>query len=171
MWRSKKFIIATSALVAVLLAGSIGAVALAADNEDKSQPGPRCRPPLPLEKVCEIYQQKTGVAIDCDVLKEAFAQVAAEMRLKARQDRLKMRTEAMQNRLQELVREGKITQEQAEAIKKWWESRPSILTQEQAEALKKWWEARPDVPLGFGPKNRGGFPCFPGKGWPCPPAK
>ncbi len=168
MWRGKKFIIATSVLGVALLAGSIGAAALAADNGDYSQPEPGYRPPLPLERVCEVYQQKTGVAIDCAALKEAIAQVASEMRLKARQDRLKLRTEAMQNRLQELVREGKITQEQAESLQRWWESRPDIPTREQTEALKKWWESRPDVPLGFGPKNRGGLP---GKGWPCSPAE
>ncbi|MBM3118483.1 MAG: hypothetical protein FJ006_02860 [Chloroflexi bacterium] len=178
MWRSKKFIIG-AVLVAVLLTGSIGAVALAADNGDDSQP--KARSGALLDKVCEIYNANPDRPgdIDCALLKAAFAQAASEMRPKvmqnrpkmgaeAMQDRPKMDSEAMQDRLQSLVNEGKITQEQADALQGWWDSRPNVPTQEQADAFKKWMEARPDVPFGFGLKDRGGFP---GKGGPCAPAE
>jgi len=183
MWRSKKFIIA-AVLAAVLLAGSIGGVVLAADNGDDSQPKARCG--ALLDKVCEIYNanpDKPG-DIDCALLKDAFAQAASEMRPKALQNRGEMKPEdmpnrpemgpeAMKNRLQSLVDEGKITQEQARALQEWWEARPNVPTQEQADALKKWMEARPDVPVGFGfPGGHGGFPHPPGMGRPpCAPSE
>ncbi|MBM4445740.1 MAG: hypothetical protein FJ023_00060 [Chloroflexi bacterium] len=163
MWRSKKFIIFT-VLAAVLLAGSIGGIALAADNGDDNQPKARCG--ALLDRVCEIYQQNTGTTIDQEALKEAFAQATSEMRPEVMQNRPKMGAEAMQDRLQNLVNEGKITQEQAKALQEWWEARPSVPTQEQADALKKWMEAKPDVPVGFGFPGHGGFP---GKGGPCVP--
>jgi hypothetical protein len=124
MWRSKKFII-IAVLTTVILAGSIGGVVLAADSGDDSQPEARYESLL--DRVCEIYQEKTGVTIDQEVLKDAFAQAQGEMRVAV-----------MENRLQYLVEEGKITQE-------------------QADELQEWLEARPDIPAGFGFKGHGGF--------------
>ncbi|MBM3142634.1 MAG: hypothetical protein FJ005_06270 [Chloroflexi bacterium] len=170
MWRSKKFII-VAVLAAVLLSGSIGAVALAADNGDDSQPKARCG--ALLDRVCEIYQQKTGDVIDQEVLKEAFAQAQREMR-----------EEALDNYLKNLVAQGKITQEQADQYKNWQQSRPDteqfrqqlkVWQQERPgipPELKEWQEERPDVPLGFGPRGHGGFPGmgrFPGWAGPCMP--
>ena len=151
MWRSKKFIL-VAVLAVVLLAGSIGGVALAADNGDDSQPKARCGDML--ERVCEIYEQNTAVVIDQEALKDAFAQVRGEMRPEAPQNRPKMEPEAMmKDHLQNLVDEGKITQE-------------------QADALQEWWEARPDVPVGFGfPGGHGGFHPAPGMGGPYAPAE
>ena len=167
MWRSKKLITA-AVLVAVLLVGGIGGIAFAQTGSgDDGQPKDRCG--ALLDKVCEIYNANPDRPgdIDCALLKAAFAQAASEMRPKvmqnrpkmgpeAMQDRPKMDPEAMQDRLQNLVNEGKITQE-------------------QAKALQEWWEARPDLPLGFGPRGHGGFPRmggFPGGAGPCiPPDK
>jgi len=129
MWRSKKFIIVT-VLVVVLLAGGIGGIALAqTDNGANNQPkAPR---EDILGRVCAIYQQKTGVAIDQEALKAAFAQAQSDMQ-----------KEREQARLQDMVKQGKITQE-------------------QADAFQKWWDARPDIPFGFGPElgpgAHGGF--------------
>ena len=137
MWRSKKFIIIAVSVV-VLLAGSIGGVALAAGNGDDSQP--KALGTDLLEKVCTIYQQKTGVAIDQAALKDAFAQARNEIQ-----------KELEQARLQDMVKQGKITQE-------------------QADQFQKWWESKPDVP--FGPPGPGMFPRhggFPGRGGPCAP--
>ena len=137
MWRSKKFIVI--ALVAgVLIIGGISGVALAADNVDDNQP--KARYGAMLDKVCEIYNANPDRPgdVDCDILKAAFDE--------ARQS---MQTEAMQNHLQNLINEGKITQE-------------------QVDALKEWRDARPDAPNIFGFKGRGGFH---GMGGPCAPAE
>ena len=121
MFKSKRFIVGM-VLVAVILAGSIGGVVLAADSGDgDSVP----RHEAMLDRVSEIYQQNTGVAIDQEALKDAFAQAQDEGR-----------TETMQSRLQTLVEEGKITQEQAD------------------EKLN-WLEQKPDMPAGFGFKGQG----------------
>ena len=149
MWRSKKFIIIVAVVAAVVLVGGIGGIAYA-QNSDDSQPKARCG--AMLDKVCEIYQEKTGVAIDQEALKDAFMQAAGEMRPEGLQKPPKMGPEAMQDRLQNLVTEGK-------------------LTQEQLDALQEWWDSKPDVP--FGPPGPGMFHKhggFPGMGGPpCAP--
>ena len=53
------------------------------------------------------------------------------------QARQEIYEEAFINRLNEAVVEGRITQEQADEIIKWWEQRPD-------DAIIKWWEQRPD---------------------------
>jgi len=132
MWRNKKVII-VAVLTIALLAGSIGGVVLAADDGDNSQP--KAQGGDILEKVCAIYQQNTGVAIDQEALKAAFAQAQSEMQ-----------KEREQARLQGLVEQGK-------------------LTQEQADKYLEWWQSRPDVPFGFpghgGFRGAGGPPCAP----------
>jgi len=132
MWRNKKFII-VALLTIALLAGSIGGVVLAADDGNNSQP--KAQGVDILEKVCAIYQQKTGVAIDQEALKAAFVQAQGEMQ-----------KEREQARLQSLVEQGK-------------------LTQEQADKYLEWWQSRPDVPFGFpghgGFRGAGGPPCAP----------
>ena len=128
----KLIIIAVS--VAVLLVGSIAGVVLAAGNGDDNQS--KAQGEDLLAKVCTIYQQKTGVAIDETALKDAFAQAESEMQA-ARE----------QARLQDLVTQGKITQD-------------------QAEQYLKWWQSRPNLPAGFGFGGPGGFP---GRGGPCAP--
>jgi hypothetical protein len=131
MWRSKKFVLAV-VLVVVIVAGSIGGVVLAADNGDGSQTETRCE--ALLDRACEIYEQQTGVAIDQEVLKDAFVQAQDEMQ-----------SEALQNYLDKLVEQGKITQEEAD----------EYLT---------WWQAKPDISIGFG--LRGHSRLF-GMGGPC----
>ena len=141
MWRSKKLIIGV-VLAVVIVAGSIGGVVVAADNGDDSQPEAKYQ--ALLDRICAIYQEKTGVAIDSQVLKDSFAQAQNELRI-----------EALQNRLQNLVEQEKITQQ-------------------QADDYLEWQQARPDVPFGFGHgvfRVRGrmhgfGVPCL-----PCPPTE
>jgi hypothetical protein len=128
MRRSKKFIILT-VLGTVVLVGSITGVVLA-QNGDNSQP--ELGPEALLERACTIYEDNTGVAIDSQELEKALAQAQSEMR-----------AEALQNRLQSLVGEGKITQE-------------------QADQYLEWWQSKPDVPAGFGFRGSG----FPGMGGP-----
>jgi hypothetical protein len=113
MWRSKKFIIIT-AIVVVALVGTIGGVALAQGNgDDNTQPG--ANQAALLQKVCDIYQANTGVTINADDLQTAFTQAQSQMR-----------DEALQNYLQGLVSSNKLTQDQADAYLKWWESRPDV---------------------------------------------
>jgi hypothetical protein len=68
-----------------------------------------------LDKVCAIYEENTGVALDSGQLKAALEQARSEM-----QD------ETLQNWLQGLVDKGKITQEEADQYLTWWQSRPDV---------------------------------------------
>jgi hypothetical protein len=120
--RSKKFIMVTT-LAAVVLVGSITGAVLA-QNDDDSQP--EARHGALLKRVCLIYEDNTGVAIDSEALKDAFAQARSEML-----------DEVLQNRLQSLVDEGTITQDEAD---QWTE----------------WWQSKPDVPVRFGFRGRCG---------------
>lgn len=80
---------------------------------NESQPGDQCE--ALLSKVVTIYEENTGVTIDVEQLKAAYTQAQAEMQ-----------TEALQSRLQDLVTQGKITQEQADEYMAWWNSKPDI---------------------------------------------
>ena len=123
MWRSKKFII-IAVLAAVILTGSIGSVALAAANGDDSQPGALFD--TLWGKVAVILQGE-GVDVTPEQLKAAFTEAKGELW-----------TEAMQNRLQNRVEQGQITQE-------------------QADELQGWWQAKPEFPAGIGFRGHGGF--------------
>jgi hypothetical protein len=130
----KSIIIAIS--VAVLLVGSIAGMVLAQGNNENGQSQPQGEDLL--AKVCTIYQQNTGVAIDETALKTAFTQAQNELQLAHEKAQL-----------QNMVEQGKITQD-------------------QADKYLNWWQSRPNMPFGFG----GGFHAgFPGRGGPCvPPA-
>ncbi len=68
-----------------------------------------------LDRACAIYEENTGVAIDPEQLQVALDQARSEM-----QD------EALKSWLQNLVDEGKITQEEADQYLEWWQARPDI---------------------------------------------
>jgi hypothetical protein len=114
MWSSKKFII-IMVVAAVLAIGSIGGIVLAQGNGDEGVNQPEAQQATLLERVCEIYQDNTGTAINADDLQSAFAQAQSEVQ-----------AAALQNYLQNLVDNGKITQEQAQALQEWWQSRPDV---------------------------------------------
>lgn len=136
MWRSKKFIVIV--LAAVLVVGSSVGVMLAADDGNGSLP--KAQHAALLDRVCAIYEENTGTTIDQQALQDAFAQARNEMR-----------EEALDKYLQKLVDKGKITQQQADQYKEWWQSKPDIQL------------PRPPRP-GFGGDHG---PCFGGR--PCPP--
>jgi hypothetical protein len=147
MWSTKKFII-VMAIAATLAIASVGGVVLAQGNEEENDQ-PEAQHAALLERVCEIYEDNTGTAIDADDLQTAFTQAQNEIR-----------EEALQNRLQGLVDDGKITQEQADELLEWWEARPE------------------DLPFGFAPMFSGmgghvmmhrGFGGPGGSGPPSPP--
>jgi uncharacterized membrane protein len=124
--RLNKKLIIIAVSVAVLLVGSVAGVVLAAGNSDANQS--KAQGEELLTKVCTIYQQKTGVAIDETALKDAFTQAESEAQLAREQARLK-----------DLVTQGKITQD-------------------QADQYLNWWQSRPNLPAGFGFGGSGGFP-------------
>ena len=106
-------------LVSVLLIGGItGGVIAAADSNSgatAAQNQTTNRLQDLLGRACAIYQENTGVAINSDQLKEALDQAQSELR-----------EEALQSRLQNLVENGNITQEEADNYLQWWQSRPDI---------------------------------------------
>ncbi len=102
MWRSKKFIL-IAALVALVLVGSIAGVTLAqTGSTDNATSGKTL-----LGRAAAI------LGIDQQKVKDAFSQAQREMR-----------EEALDSYLQNLVDQGKITQEQADQYKNWWQSKP-----------------------------------------------
>ena len=146
----RKKLIITGLLAGVLLVGSIGGAALAqTGSTDNTTSGKSL-----LGRVATI------LGIEQQTLEDAFAQARSEMR-----------DEALDNYLQKLVNEGKITQEQADQYKAWWQSRPDIepFRQQMREwqqarpslpdEFKEWHEARPDLPFpgGFGRSGEHGI--------------
>jgi uncharacterized membrane protein len=117
MWKRKWFI--PVVVVSVLLIGGIvGGVVVAGNNsssttEEQSQITDRFQ--ALLDRVCAIYEENTGVAIDPEQLKESLDQARSEIR-----------EEALESWLQNLVEEDKITQEEADQYLEWWQSRPDI---------------------------------------------
>ena len=109
--KMKVFLGVAAVTLAVVMV--FGGVALADDEGDGSQPGALFG--ALWEKVCSIYEQKTGVVLDQEALTDAFAEAKGEMR-----------TETRRNCLQGLVEQGKITQEQADELEAWWDARPDV---------------------------------------------
>jgi hypothetical protein len=69
-----------------------------------------------LERVCEIYEEQTGVAIDLKALKDAFNQA-----------RVDIQAEAVERHLEYLVKQELITQEEADEFMGWWLAKPDML--------------------------------------------
>jgi hypothetical protein len=113
MWKSKKVFLLSALAIAMLISSIAAGVTLAQSGGGS---GAQAGNDTALwDKVCEIYQENTGVALDADQLKAAYTQAQTEMQ-----------AEALQSRLQNLVTQGKITQEQADQYLQWWNSKPDI---------------------------------------------
>jgi hypothetical protein len=115
--RKRKWLIPV-VLSVVLIGGITGGMIAAADNGSSStvaQNQTADQYQAFLDRACAIYQENTGVAIDSGQLKDALDQAQSELQ-----------EEALESRLQNLVDEGKITQEQADQYLTWWQSRPDI---------------------------------------------
>jgi len=163
MWRRKKLIIVAVLAATVLLVGGIGTVAFAeTGSADNATSGKTLS-----ARVAAI------LGIDQQTVEEAFAQAKSEMQ-----------AEALDSRLQKLVDLGKITQEEADQYKAWYQAKPDMAPFQQQlkewkqekpgmpPELKEWKQAKPDAPLfgrfgshGFrsGGKKWGGERCFGGK--------
>jgi hypothetical protein len=131
----------SSVLAVTMVVGSAGVV-LADDGQNSQGKAGGL-----LARVAQILN------IDVQKLKDAFTQALTEMR-----------TERQNTGLQNLVSSGKLTQEQADQLKTWLDSRPSDvpfvgakgldallkngkITQQQYDAYQAWLKAKPDVPL------------------------
>ena len=126
MWRKKKFIIAAVLATVVLLGVGVAGGSVLAQDGNECENQPQYQREALLDRVCAIYEENTDTTIDQEELKDAFAQAMSEM-----QD------EAIQNRLRNLVQEGR-------------------MTQGEAGQCLEWCRARPDVAAGFGLRNRRG---------------
>jgi hypothetical protein len=115
---NRKWFIPIVVASVLLIGGVTGGMIAAADNDTGvpvAQNETANQYETLLDKACTIYQEQTGVAIDPQQLKDALQQAQSEMR-----------DEALQNRLQDLVSQGKLTQEQADQFLQWWQSRPDV---------------------------------------------
>jgi hypothetical protein len=97
----------------IAIAAAVGITTGVVFAQDETDTQPEAQHGALLEKVCEIYEDNTGDAIDPEALKDAFIAAQGEMM-----------AEAVESYLDKLVEEGVITQEEAEQIKEWWETRP-----------------------------------------------
>jgi len=99
--------------IADIAGGVVAADYSSTNTEDQSQPSDRYQ--TLLDGACAIYQESTGVTIDLEQLKDALEQAQSELQ-----------EEALESRLQNLVDDGKMTQEEADQYLEWWQSRPDI---------------------------------------------
>ncbi len=119
MLRGKRFVI-IGLLAAVVLVGSLAGLALA-QTVDTGQPQTL------LARVATI------LGIDQQKVEDAFSQAQKEMQ-----------NEALDSYLKNLVDQGKITQQQADQYKAWWQARPDMSQYNQQ--LQQWQQARPSLP-------------------------
>jgi hypothetical protein len=117
--KKRKWFIPVVVASVLLIGGITGGVVAANNSSSNTTAGNQTqiaeRYQALLDKVCAIYEENTGVALDSGQLKAALEQARTEM-----QD------EALQNWLQGLVDKGKITQSEADQYLKWWQSRPDV---------------------------------------------
>ncbi len=118
---SKKVKILISVLVAALLLTVGGVTMVMAEGEEETAPPPETTVKGLLERVADILE------IDREDLIDAFKQAQQEMR-----------EETFIRALDKAVAEGRITQEQADEIREWWELRPD-------DEIREWWELKPEV--------------------------
>jgi len=116
--RKRKWFVPVVVMSVLLIGGIVGGVVAAAEDsssnaEDQNQMIDRHQ--VLLDRACAIYEEKTGVVIDLEQLKDALEQAQSELQ-----------EEALESWLQDLVDEGKITQEEADQYLEWWQSRPDI---------------------------------------------
>ena len=116
--RKRRWFIPVVVVSVLVIAGIVGGALVAGSDsssttDDQNQIADRYQ--ALLDRVCAIYQDNTGVAIDSEQLKDALKQAQGELQ-----------EEALESRLQDLVENSKMTQEEADNYLKWWHSRPDI---------------------------------------------
>jgi len=116
--RKRRWFIPVVVVSVLLIAGTVGGVLVAGSDssgnaEDQSQITDRYQ--ALLDRACAIYQESTGATVDSEQLRHALDQAQGELW-----------DEALETRLQNLVDDGQITQEEANQYLEWWQSRPDI---------------------------------------------
>jgi hypothetical protein len=140
MKNRKKLLIGVLVAAMALTGVLIGTVS--ADNEDNGNP----RGTL-MARVAEI------LGIDQADVEAAFAQATEEMQAE-RQQQMEAAREA---RIQALIDEGVLTQEQVDEMEAWLAARP-----DNRDEMQQWFESRPDLGEGF-PMFPGGRGMLPGR--------
>ena len=137
MWKRKKFIIPL--VVAGVLAGSLAGAAFAQEGDEVGPP--------PGGTLIERLAEKLG--IEQSELETAFAEIRSETR---------------DSRLQELVEQGRLTQEEADQFREWWQARPEM---ELAGLCARLGGPGGHLGSAFGPRGQGGpgSPGCPGGQW------
>jgi hypothetical protein len=126
-------------LVAALALTGLLVGAVAADDEDSGGPHNAI-----LARVAEI------LGIDQADVEDAFQQAVQE----EREARIQQMEEARQARIDALIDEGVLTQEDVDAWEEWLESRP-----DNSDEMQEWFESRPDL----GGEGLLGMPGFRGR--------
>ena len=103
MWKKRKFII-IGVVIALMAVVAITGIVLAQTNTTTTSN--------------KTFSARVAaiLGIDEQTVKDAFTQAQREIS-----------EEGLNTRLQKLVEDGKLTQEQADQYKSWWESRPDTL--------------------------------------------
>lgn len=128
MWKTKRFII-IAAVVGVVLVGTVAGVALAQAGND----GTTTTPGKTL-----IARVAAILGIDQQTVEDAVKQ--------AKQD---MQNEALDARLQAMVDSGKITAEQAQEYKDWWQARPQDVLPNVLPNMRRGFFGREKMGMGW----------------------
>jgi hypothetical protein len=131
MWKGKKSVILVSVLAAVLLFGATAGITFAQSGTDRPDPNKDI-----LARVAQI------LGIDQQKLTDAYKQAKSEV--KAQNPPKTRNTDEF---LAALVKDGKITQAQADQYKAWKAQKPAGDPKTNAEAFKTWMKSRPDIPF------------------------
>jgi ABC-type glycerol-3-phosphate transport system substrate-binding protein len=145
--RKYKKIFIIAAIAVVVLAASLGAVAIVqADTNTTSTTTTSVfsdnRTSL-YDKVAAILKQNNGVNITGADLQKAFQQAQQQAA-----------SDALDNMLQKLVADGKITKQQATDYKNWLSSKPTEMFSDQ---YKQWLQSKPNIPGMPGLSGNQGF--------------
>jgi hypothetical protein len=117
--KKRKWFIPVVAASVLLIGGITGGLVAANNSSSSANAGNETqaaqRYQAFLDRVCAIYEENNGVALDSAQLQAAVQQARSEM-----QD------EALQSWLQNLVNKGAINQTEADQYLQWWQSRPDV---------------------------------------------
>jgi Spy/CpxP family protein refolding chaperone len=128
MWKSKKFIILGVVLAVVLVIVATAGIALAQDPKPGAGPGQEI-----MARVAQI------LGIDQQKLTDAFKKATTEYRTAHPRP-------TIDERLAQLVKDGKITQEQANQIKAWEAKKPAD-PKANPQQFQDWMKSRPNIQL------------------------
>jgi hypothetical protein len=121
MWRHKRLFI-ISVITVVVLGGTLGGFAMANADSQSSPPVQSVTlaaddNPVSalLDKIATIYEQKTGQTLDTQALLDSLKQAQQEIR-----------NDKLSAFLDNLVKNGKITADQAQQYKDWLNAKPDV---------------------------------------------